>query len=305
MSCERSLYPSIRFQPCAFSLAEAGPGFKIGEEFGDYGFQLSSSSPLYNSLVAQAVGASAPNGYDMEGYVSAFSDSQTAVASTSYGISESLSATSRKDLTPAGYSLQHSMYMHVQNVQHSMYMHVHRQQEQSVQHSMYMHVQTVQHSMYMSVHGQQEQSVQHSMYMHEHLQQDKGVVEPWHAALEIMKGQERRGSAPLAGLSDVAETLQRDMAEEVMGTEMHHLSVLATDEEVKTHAMLEGVGSTSTATDVGYHNSYSSPDIRSGLSGTSDLLHAASRMGRISDMHIGQEDPEQWISSDLLQALDD
>jgi hypothetical protein len=221
MSCERSLYPSIRFQPCAFSVAETGTGFKSGEEFGDYGFQLYSSSLLYNSLVAQAAGSPAPNGYDMEGYASAFSESQTAVTSTSYGISESLSATPRKDLTPAGYSLQHSMYMH------------------------------------------------------EHLQQEKGVVEPWHAALEIMKKEERRGSAPLAGLSDVAETLQRDVVEEVMGTEMHHLSALATDEEVKTHAMLEGVGSTSTASDVGIHNSESSPDIRSGLSGTSDLLHAA------------------------------
>jgi hypothetical protein len=28
-------------------------------------------------------------------------------------------------------------------------------------------------------------------------------------------------------------------------------------------------------------------------------------MGRISDTPIGQEDPEQWISSDILQAIDD
>lgn len=66
-----------------------------------------------------------------------------------------------------------------------------------------------------------------------------GEGEPWQAALDSMNEEECRGSAAVAGLSDVADKLQRDVAAETHSTHPHRVSALAGLEEVPTLAMLQ------------------------------------------------------------------
>lgn len=133
--------------------------------------------------------------------------------------------------------------------------------------------------------------------MQQYRLQSPGAEEPWQAALETMKEEERRGSAAVAGLSDVADKLQRDVAEETSHTQTRRVSALAGLEEVPTLTMLaDGMH-----LEAGMHVSEAGAEIRSGLSGASDLAGTEPRQTR--DVPLGQQGSNRWHASDTLEAV--